>query len=714
MPPAVERPADNWMVQLPHWFGTTWLAHAPLLALGALACGQQSHEMLPRFGEVMVSIDTDAPVPQLIGRLRIDLFDEDGSWLESRDIARTKAADWPASFSLYTEDETTPRRVLVRARAYLEGRLRDYHGERFEERPSYAEPEVEKTLSDLCDDAPELALGQALTLRRGTRTLTGTIPEQPPADAPSDWTPQCGVATAGGDVAARLEIAQAGDYRIEATRVRPVSLLGGDPILFLRGDCRDPLSQIACVDDSVPYDGVQRFLETDTLPRIVTHLESGSYTLLAGGFFNTPSDVTLRATLAAKWDDQEPTAPTEASADPGLPRLIVDARDVTPPQEPSPLVTIDRLALVTLVPGKKGLVSLTLRVACAGQMAKLSRQASNAPPVIAEAETCVDTEGARVPVTEEAWAALDAAPAPSLVGTFEHGQACAATPKQDTAACMPAGTFVLGSNEGSYWLKEGSLPERFAVMNRFWLDKTEVTVGRWRAALSAGFKSPTASPVENNAPLATASPASFLGQCTFSATPAAALEPREDFPLTCVDWYAARAFCRYEGGDLPTEAQWQYAATKAGRLFETRFPWGDEAPTCARAVVGRDEGGSCQAAGWGKRPVTDSAVMNDSTLLGVRDLGGNVSEWGLDGFAAFDSDCWNAASLVDPMCWEENAPERSVLGGEWSSSLNQTAGWWRTRAPPSGYVFQPDDVYRPAGVGAPGLGFRCAYTDEPR
>ena len=705
------------MVHLPTCFASTRLAllALPLLGIGVLGCGKHSPEMLPRFGEVVVSIDTDAPVPQLIGQLRIDVFDENGSWLESRDMARTNAADWPASFSLFTEADTTERRVLVRVRAYLEGRLRDYHGERFEQRPTYVEPKVENTLPDLCDNTPELVLGQALTLRRGTRTLTGTIPEQPPADAASDWTPQCGIPTAGGAVAARLEIAQAGDYRIEATRVRPVSLLGGDPILFLRRDCRDPLSQIECVDDSVPYDGVvERFLETDTLPRIITHLDRGSYTVLAGGFFNTPSDVTLRATLAAQWDDQAVTLPNESPPDMGLPRLIVDDRDITPRQEPSPLVTIDRLALVTLVPGRKGLVQLTLRVACAGQMAKLSRKASNAQPVIAEAETCVDTEGARVPLAEEAWQPFTAAPPPSLVGTFEHGKACAGTPKQDTAACMPAGTFVLGSAEGSYWLKESSLPERFALMNRFWLDKAEVTVGRWRAVVSAGFKSPTATPVENNAPQATAYPASFLSQCTFSATPAAALEPREDFPLTCVDWYAARAFCQFEGGDLPTEAQWQYAATKAGRLFETRFPWGDDPPTCDRAVAGRLEGGACQATGWGKAPVTDPAVMNDATPLGVRDLGGNVSEWGLDGFAAFDSDCWNAASLVDPMCWEENAPERSLLGGEWTNTLNQTAGWWRTRAPPSGFVFQPDDLYRPTGAGGPAVGFRCAYPEEPR
>src|SRR5258706_8179210 len=112
---------------------------ACLLCLAALSCG---NAQLPPRGEVVVSIDTDALVPQLVGRLRIDLFDQDGRWFDSRDIARSNPSDWPASFSVYTLDEKTPGTVLVRARAYLEGRTRNYRGERFEDRARYVEPHV--------------------------------------------------------------------------------------------------------------------------------------------------------------------------------------------------------------------------------------------------------------------------------------------------------------------------------------------------------------------------------------------------------------------------------------------------------------------------------------------------------------------------------------------------------------------------------------------
>ena len=52
-----------------------WLrrfAAAPV-CLAVVACGKTEAERLPPLGEVVVSIDTDAPVPQFVGRLRIDL-----------------------------------------------------------------------------------------------------------------------------------------------------------------------------------------------------------------------------------------------------------------------------------------------------------------------------------------------------------------------------------------------------------------------------------------------------------------------------------------------------------------------------------------------------------------------------------------------------------------------------------------------------------------
>src|SRR5262245_2172254 len=100
----------------------------------SLGCAPKPEE-LPPLGEALIVVDTDAPVPKLAGRLRVDVYQDDGRWIESRDLAMRNVADWPGSFSLFIEDETPKRTVLVRLRAYPDGKLRDYQGERFLPRP---------------------------------------------------------------------------------------------------------------------------------------------------------------------------------------------------------------------------------------------------------------------------------------------------------------------------------------------------------------------------------------------------------------------------------------------------------------------------------------------------------------------------------------------------------------------------------------------------
>ena len=100
-----------------------------LLAALAPACADTSAPT-PR-GEALLLIDTDASVPKLAGRLRVDVFTTAGVWYATRDVSLGKATAWPASFAIALPDGTSDGWAVVRLRAYPEGGTRDYLGERY-------------------------------------------------------------------------------------------------------------------------------------------------------------------------------------------------------------------------------------------------------------------------------------------------------------------------------------------------------------------------------------------------------------------------------------------------------------------------------------------------------------------------------------------------------------------------------------------------------
>jgi formylglycine-generating enzyme required for sulfatase activity len=97
-----------------------------------------------------------------------------------------------------------------------------------------------------------------------------------------------------------------------------------------------------------------------------------------------------------------------------------------------------------------------------------------------------------------------------------------------------------------------------------------------------------------------------------------------DEPVTSVSLGEARAYCRFAGGRLPTEVQWEKAAR--GAMVPPRsLPWGEaRSPGCAHLAA---EPGAASPAGVPPRPASVGHYPCDASPAGVLDLGGNVREW---------------------------------------------------------------------------------------
>src|SRR5262245_40944245 len=147
----------------------------------------------------------------------------------------------------------------------------------------------------------------------------------------------------------------------------------------------------------------------------------------------------------------------------------------------------------------------------------------------------------------------------------------------------------------------------------------------------------------------------------------------ESLPVIHVSWYEAEAFCRWAGRRLPTEAEWEMAASgpdshpaapSAADEEKPRFPWGDQPPTPERANL--------DWRAMGCIPV-DALPASDS-LFGCRQMIGNVWEWTGDDFAPYPG------FVVDPYK-EYSVPwfgvHEVVRGGCWTTRSGLIRNTWR-------------------------------------
>jgi formylglycine-generating enzyme required for sulfatase activity len=122
----------------------------------------------------------------------------------------------------------------------------------------------------------------------------------------------------------------------------------------------------------------------------------------------------------------------------------------------------------------------------------------------------------------------------------------------------------------------------------------------------------------------------------------------DDLPMGCTNWWEMVAFCIWDGGFLPSEAEWEWAA--GGREARRPYPWGTDAPVtppvgtnptlAAYACLYDSKGSPTQVCSIDSlaRPGVFGAGMSPS---GHYDLAGNVGEWMLDHHGPYPPTCVN-------------------------------------------------------------------------
>jgi serine/threonine-protein kinase len=258
---------------------------------------------------------------------------------------------------------------------------------------------------------------------------------------------------------------------------------------------------------------------------------------------------------------------------------------------------------------------------------------------------------------EEGKPGLDSPPVSSFPG--RAGSAQAEMPPKDMIL-VPAGMFVMGSDSEF----DNERPMRRVHLDAFYIDKYEVTNAEYKKFIDAtGHRIPSGNSFE-------AGPFNWHNG-TYPPG-------KGDHPVVLVSWNDARAYAKWAGKRLPTEAEWEKAARgEDGRVW----PWGNQWDA-ARCNIE-------ESFLYSTQPVHSFA--NGRSPYGCHNAAGNAMEWVADRYSEN---------------YYRQAPDRNPPGPEFGSYRVIRGGAWDSNI--SLYARTAYRYFLAPGEKKASVGFRCA------
>ncbi|MEZ4307697.1 MAG: SUMF1/EgtB/PvdO family nonheme iron enzyme [Polyangiaceae bacterium] len=229
---------------------------------------------------------------------------------------------------------------------------------------------------------------------------------------------------------------------------------------------------------------------------------------------------------------------------------------------------------------------------------------------------------------------------------------------------VPGGKYRMGSDDG----KDDERPVHEVTLAPYCMDLTEVKASDYFDCMQQGLCRQAESTVRWMDVTDEVKERESL-HCTLYQT------EKKDYPMNCVSWSDADAFCKAQGKRLPTEAEWEYAA--AGGNERRKYPWGSAPPapdlanvcdrscveaaneTSARPMFDADDGAPTLA--------PTGSYKRGASRFGMLDMAGNVWEWTASPYCTYpDHACQSQYRVFRGGGW----------GGKFTANLRAAARIW--------------------------------------